>query len=103
MGAIWLQQGCLRINTSQGLVERNSLVQNKEYAFKKDGHRLFMLDTPIELVTDNWQAIARIMVTEFTVGHNETKGVYKVLKVYSDEEVKIVSGTIIPFDKVRGK
>jgi len=103
MGAIWSQQGCLKVNSSQGLVERDNLVEEKEYTFKKDGHRLFMLDTLIELVTEDWQAIARIMITEFTVGHGETSGVYKVLKVYSDEEVKIVSGTLIPFDKVRGK
>ncbi|MFZ2969726.1 MAG: DUF2584 family protein [Minisyncoccia bacterium] len=103
MGAIWSQQGCLRVSVSQGLVKRDNLVENNEYTFKKDGHRLFMLDTPIELVSDDWQAIARIMITEFTVGHNETKGVYKVLRAYSDEEVKIVSGTLIPFDKVRGK
>lgn len=103
MGAIWTQQGCLRINEEQGLVLRDKLVEGNEYPFKKDRHRLFMLETPIELVTPDWQAIARIMITEFTAGHNETKGIYKVLKIYSDEEVKVVSGTLIPFDKVRGK
>ncbi len=101
MGAIWSQQGCLKINKDQGLVERNQLVVGHEYPFAKDGHRLFMLDTPIELITDTWQVIARIMIPEFTVGHNETRGRYRVLKIYSDEEVKTVSGTIIPFDQVR--
>ena len=76
-------------------------MEGKEYPFKKDGHRLFMIDTPIELMTPDWQVIARIIITEITVGHNETKGIYKILKVYSDEEVKIVSGTVIPFDQVR--
>jgi hypothetical protein len=101
MGATWSQQGCLKIGKEQGLVERNSLIEGKEYPFKKEGHRLFMLDTPIELTTPDWQVIARIMITEFTVGHGKTTGFYKVLKVYSDEEVTVVSGTIIPFDKVR--
>lgn len=103
MGATLSQQGSLRLDVNQGLVERNNLVEGKEYTFKKDGHRLFMIDTPMELITPDWQVLARVMITEFTMGHNETKGVYKVLKVYSDEEVKVVSGTIIPFDKVRGK
>lgn len=103
MGSTLSQQGSLRLDVNQGLVERDNLVESKEYTFKKDGHRLFMLDTPMELITTDWQVLARVMIIEYTVGHNETKGVYKVLKVYSDEEVKIVSGTIIPFDKMRGK
>jgi len=103
MGAIWSQQGCVRISKEQGLVERDKLVEGKEYSFKQEGHRLYMLDTPIELLTDTWKVIARIMITELTVGHNKTKGIYKVLKVYSDEEVRVVSGTLIPYDKVRGK
>lgn len=101
MGAIWSQQGCLKINKDQGLVERARLVIGQEYPFTKAGHRLFMLDTPIELITDTWQVIARVTIPEFTVGHNKTRGQYRVLKIYSDEEVKIVSGTIIPFDQIR--
>ena len=101
MGAIWSQQGSLRISKEQWLIERADLVEGKEYTFKKDGHRLYMIDTPMELVTRDWQVIARVIITEITVGHNETKGMYKVLKIYSDEEVKIVSGTVIPFDQIR--
>lgn len=101
MGAIRSQQGSLRISKEQGLIERADLVTGKDYTFKKDGHRLYLIDTPMELVTPDWQVIARIMITEITVGHNETQGIYKVLKIYSDEEVKIVSGTVIPFDQVR--
>lgn len=52
------------------------------------------------LITDDWKAIATIMITEITVGHGKTKGIYKVLKVYSDDEVKIVSGTLIPYDQI---
>jgi len=101
MGATWSQQGSLKINKEQGLIEREVLIDGNEYTFKKDGHRLFMIDTPMELITEDWQAIARIVITEFTVGHNQTSGIYKVLKVYSSEETKIVSGTLIPFDKIR--
>lgn len=101
MGAIWKQQGSLKIDKTQGLIERDKLVEGAEYAFKKDGHRLFMLETPIELITSDWQAIARIMITEFTVGHSKTKGIYKILKVYSDEEVRVVSGTLIPYSKTQ--
>ncbi len=94
------QQGSLRLDKSQGLIERAELKEGQEYPFKKDGHRLYMIDTPMELITREWQVIARVIVTEFTMGHNKTKGIYKVLKVYSDEEVRVASGTIIPFDQV---
>ena len=50
MGANWSQQGCLRISKEQGLIERDELVEGKEYPFKKTKHRLYMLDTPMELM-----------------------------------------------------
>ena len=103
MGAIWSQQGCLRLSKKQGLVDRNQLKEGAEYAFEKSKHRLYMLETPLELVTDDWKAIAHVVITEFTVGHGKTKGIYKVLKVYSDEEVRVVSGTLIPYDQIRDK
>jgi hypothetical protein len=101
MAANWSQQGCLRINKEQGLVEKLELQLNKEYPFIKDGHRLYMLDTPIELVSEDWQALARVLIVEITVGRNVTKGFYKVLKIYSDEETKVVSGTFIPYTNLR--
>jgi len=69
--------------------------------FMKNGHQLYMLDMPMELITNDWKAIARVMVIELTVGHNLTKGTYKVLRVYSDEEVEVFSGTLTPFDEAR--
>jgi hypothetical protein len=98
MGATWSQQGCLRISPDQGLVAREDLQVGKEYPFKKTTHRLYSLDVPMVLFTRKWQAIASVIITEITVGHNITKGIYKVLKVYSDEEVRIVSQTTIPYE-----
>ena len=54
----------------------------------------------MNLITRDRQAIAKVMITETTIGHNQTKGIYKVLKIFSDEEVRVVSGTIIPFDEI---
>ena len=101
MGAELLQQGCLRLNKEQGLIERSDLKLGSEYFFEKDRHRLYMVDTPLELVTDKWEAIAKIIITEITIGKGKTKGVFKVLKVFSDEESKIVSGTLIPYGVTR--
>ncbi|MEI6379222.1 MAG: hypothetical protein WCO55_06220 [Candidatus Falkowbacteria bacterium] len=101
MGAIWSQQGSLKLSPTDGLIERELLVVGQEYPFQRNKHRLYMLDTPMELLTADWQAIARIIVTEITVGHNITKGSYKVLKIYSDEEVRVISDTIIPYQETR--
>lgn len=101
MGAIWEQQGCLKISANQGLINKEKLKVGKIYEFQKDGHRLFMLDVPLDLVTDKWQAIARVTITEFTAGHGTTKGFYKVLKIYSDEETRIVSATFIPYKNLQ--
>jgi hypothetical protein len=101
MGAIWSQQGCLKLNKNQGLTERNELKTGRKYTFSKPGHRLYMLDTPMQLVTGGWKAIATIMITEITVGNGKTRGTFEVLKVYSDEEMEIVSGTLVPFDRAR--
>ena len=100
MGAIWSQQGSLRLNKEQWLIEREDLIEGKEYPFTKDKHRLYMIDIPMNLITRDRQAIAKVMITETTIGHNQTKGIYKVLKIFSDEEVRVVSGTIIPFDEI---
>jgi len=101
MGANWSQQGCLKISKEQGLIERSELKFDTEYSFEKSKHRLYMLDTPMQLLTDKWQAIATIIITEITVGNNKTRGKFKVLKIYSDEEVEKVSATLIPYYQFR--
>jgi len=100
MGAYVKQQGSLKLNEEQGLVLRENLKEGEEYPFEKKQHRMYQLDTPMELITSDWKVIARVAVTEITLGNNKTRGMYKVLKVYTDEEVEVVSGTLIPFKEV---
>jgi hypothetical protein len=103
MGATLSQQGSLKLNKEQGLVEATELKEGAEFAFEKQKHRLYILDTPMQLLTSDWQAIATIIVTEITIGHGKTKGVYKILKIYSEEERKVVSGTLIPYQETQRK
>lgn len=100
MGSIWTQQGCLRIGKEQGLVEKDQLEIGKEYPFRKEKHRLYMIGVPMDLISKDWQAIAKIIVIEYTIGHNETRGIYKVLKIYSDEESAVISRTLIPYEEI---
>lgn len=103
MDAIISQQGSLKLSQDQGLITRDNLQEGKEYSFQKEKHRLYLLDTPMDLITEDWQAIAKVVVTEITIGHGQTSGRYKILKVFTDEEMRVVSETIIPFDQVRGE
>jgi len=100
MGFKWSQHCCLKLRKEQGSVLKKDLELGKEYLFRKKGYRLYSLDTPIELITSNWRVIARVIITEITAGKGETKGKFKVLKIYTGEEEKIVSGTIIPYTEI---
>lgn len=99
MGAIWSQQGCLRLSSEQGRPPK--LEVGRIYHFKKEKHRLYMLDTPMPLITEQWQSVATVMITEITVGHGFTSGTFEVLKVFTPEEIKVVSGTAIPYTEIK--
>lgn len=101
MGSTISQQGCLKLSKKQGLVKREKLKKGKIYKFKKEGHRLYMLNTPIELITDKWEFVAKILMIEFTVGKGRTEGSYKVIKTFSKEDVEVISKNLIPYYKFR--
>jgi hypothetical protein len=99
MGFNWSQQCCLKLSKEQG--SPTDLSVGNEYSFKKKGYRLYSLETPIELITPDWKVVARVVITEVTAKQGLTSGKYRVLKVYSEEEKRVVSGTIIPYTEVR--
>lgn len=101
MGSIISQQGCLKLSKKQGLVEKKKIKKGKTYKFKKEGHRLYMLDTPMDLITDKWEFVAKILMLEFTVGRGRTEGSYRVIKVFSEEEARAISKSLIPYYKFR--
>jgi hypothetical protein len=101
MGSLWSQQGCLKISPAQGLVRPPMLKVGKIYNFKKSGQRLYMIDTPMDLLSDKWEAIAKILVVEITVNQKQTSGKYKVLKIFSPEEVAVISASQVPYYKFR--
>ncbi len=84
----------LKLKPEQGLHEKD-LAVHKEYPFSKDGHRIYPLEVPLDLVNDQWGVVAKIMVTSYSVGKGKTKGTYKILKIYDDSERKMLSKLIM--------
>jgi hypothetical protein len=101
MGSNWSQQACLKISASQGLVRPPKLKVGKVFNFKKEKQRLYMIDTPMNLLSDKWEAIALILITEITVNQKYTKGKYKVLKIFSPADAVAITRNIVPYYKFR--
>jgi len=70
---------------------QDTVEQDKEYNFSKEGNRSFPINTPIDLINLERDAIAKIKILEFTNTEGKTSGKYKILKLYSGDEKKILS------------
>ncbi|MFA6424642.1 MAG: DUF2584 family protein [Phycisphaerae bacterium] len=75
----------LKLKYEQGLDEQN-LKEDIEYSFTKGECRCYPVNIPIDLINDNWEAIAKVIITEFTIRKSVTIGKYKTLKIYSQSE-----------------
>ncbi|MFA5381699.1 MAG: DUF2584 family protein [Candidatus Micrarchaeia archaeon] len=75
----------LKLTKQQGLDE-STLAENRIYEFFKKDHRVYPLDTPIELVDEDWISIGLVTILEYTVGGGHTNGKYKVLEIYPKEK-----------------
>jgi hypothetical protein len=71
----------LRLLESQGLDE-HTLHEGESFEFSKQGHRIYPVDAPIDLANEDWQIIARVVVSRFCVGGGKTTGTVKVLCIY---------------------
>lgn len=67
------------------------LVVGEVYKFVKGGNRVFPIKTPIDLINSERDAIAKIRILEFKNIESETSGKYKVIKMYSGEEQKVLN------------
>lgn len=78
----------LKLKPEQGLDEPNLKV-NQTYSFLKSDARIYPISIPIELFNQSWEAVAKIIITEFTNKSESVKttsGRYKVLKIYQGDE-----------------
>lgn len=68
-----------------------SLKCSQCYPFEKTGNRIFPLNTPIDLIDVNRNAIAKIKIMYFLNKPSQTTGEFEVIKIYSGEEKTILT------------
>lgn len=69
----------------------DDLIPGEVYYFKKSGSRAFPIETSIDLINLSREAIAKIHILEFNNTNKETKGKYRILKIYEGEEKKVLT------------
>lgn len=88
MGNPFLLQACLRLDAAE---VPKPLVLGKEYHFRKEDHRLYQLQVPMDLRTTDWTFLGRIIITEYTIGKGRTEGTFVLVKDFSEEEKKVIT------------
>ncbi len=81
----------IKFNWVLQIEQPSSLQDGLVYDFSKAGNRAFPIETPIDLISPSREAIAKIVILEFVNIKGETSGKYKVVKVYKDEEKRILT------------
>lgn len=61
------------------------------YSFSKPGNRIFPINTPIDLISPEREAVAKVRITEFTVNGKQTIGSFTVIKRYKSTEKEILT------------
>lgn len=95
MGNPFLLQACLRL---EHIPERVEL--GKEYGFTKEGHRLYQLNVPMDLWTNDWKFKGRIIITKYVLGDNKTEGTYIPVKLFTEEENDVITKTYVSDEEI---
>jgi len=80
----------LKLKCKQGLNEKNLKV-GKSYNFSKDEYRIYPVGVPIDLINENWEAVAKIVIASFKNADYKTVGKYKVVKIYGNKEKEVLT------------
>jgi len=80
----------LKLKPENGLDESN-LEKGKIYEFSKEEYRIYPVNIPIDLINQNWEPVAKIIIIEFKNVNGKTSGRYKVLKIYEGEEKRVLT------------
>lgn len=92
MGNPFLLQACLRL-------DKNEIPQplkiGVEYRFKKDGHRLYQINVPMDLRTIDWKFLGRVIIVEYTIGKGKTEGKFILVKEFSDMDKEIITKSYV--------
>ncbi len=80
----------LKLKPDQGLNEEE-LEEGRIYKFEKEGYRIYPIDIPIDLINQNWEGIAKVVITKIELEEGKTLGSYRVLEIYSEEKKKVLT------------
>ena len=61
------------------------------YEFSKPGNRIFPIDTPIDLINLEREAVAKIKIKSFLNQPSTTSGNFEVVKIYTGNEKQVLS------------
>lgn len=81
----------IKFNWALQIDELDNLVEGEVYDFVKTGNRAFPIETPIDLINPKREAVAKVHILEFSNTKTETRGKYKVIKIYTGEEKDILT------------
>lgn len=71
----------------------------KVYNFAKSGIRIYPIGTPVELVNDKWEVIARCIINSITITQNMTEGEYIIIELYSKSKQIVLTEQLKVFSK----
>ena len=77
----------LKLKPEEGFPEKLEL--NQTYNFHKKETRIYPLDCNLQLINKDWEVFGEVQIQEYTLNGKETKGKFKVTKIYSDLERKV--------------
>lgn len=81
----------VKFNWALQIDEPTDLVEGRVYDFIKSGNRVFPIEIPIDLINSSREAVAKIHILEFCNNKIETRGKYKIIKIYKGEEKNILT------------
>ena len=81
----------MRMNWALQIDPPDTLEERARYRFEKPGNRMFPLETPIDLISMDREAVAKIKITEFTNRIGVTTGIFEVVKLYQSIEKEVLT------------
>ncbi len=81
----------LKLKQEQGLDEKNIEIDGI-YNFSKNEYRDYPINMPIDLINNEWVAVAKILIIESKKANEKTEGKYKVIKIYKGNEKDFLTG-----------
>jgi len=60
-------------------------------SFSKNEERVYPTNIPIMLADEDWNIIAAIEITKYSISDNKTAGKYKILRIFNEQEREVLT------------